>query len=188
MAARTPRSRRARSGRSRLQRSLDAIAGSVAPGVCALVIACAPSDEQGAVSIGASAPPYRAVTVGGDSVSVEALRGKVVLLNIWATWCPPCQQETPDVRAAFEAHRDAGLVVLAIDIQEPVDVVRDYAELYDLEYTIGIDAYAAVMVTYQVFGLPTHYFIDRDGVIRDRYFGPLTRDAMEERIRLISEP
>lgn len=77
--------------------------------------------------------------------------------------------------------------MLAIDIQEPADVVRDYADLYDLEYTIGIDTDAAIMSTYSVFGLPTHYFIDRDGVIRDRYFGPLTREAMEERIRLISQ-
>lgn len=130
----------------------------------------------------------RLTGLDGREVRIADFRGRPLWVFFWATWCPPCQQETPDVRDAFEAHRDEGLLVLAIDIQEPVEVVSDYVELYDLRYTIGIDTDGTIMATYGVFGLPTHYFIDRDGLIRDRYFGPLSREAMEERIRLISEP
>jgi len=129
----------------------------------------------------------RLTDLDGQEIRLEDFRGRPVWVLFWATWCPPCQQETPDIREAFEAHRDEGLIVVAIDIQEPTDVVRQYAELYDLRYTIGLDTYAAIMTTYGVFGLPTHFFIDRQGVIRDRYFGPLTREQMEERISLISE-
>ena len=78
--------------------------------------------------------------------------------------------------------------VVAVNVQEPVDTARGYAERYGLDYTIGVDTYAAIMKTYGVFGLPTHYFIDRQGVIRDRYFGPLERDQMEQRVTLISQP
>lgn len=88
----------------------------------------------------------------------------------------------------FEAYRDAGLVVVAVDVQEDVHTVRGYAQRYGLGYRTGLDTYAAIMRTYGDFGLLTHYFIDRQGVIRDRYFGPLKRDQMEQRVDLISQP
>ena len=66
--------------------------------------------------------------------------------------------------------------------------MRDYAATYGLAYPIALDTNTAIMNTYGVFGLPTHYFLDRQGVIRDRYFGPLTREQMEQRIALISQP
>jgi thiol-disulfide isomerase/thioredoxin len=119
---------------------------------------------------------------------LKDLRGKVVLVNFWATWCPPCQAETPDLEAAYEAHRKDGLVLVAIDIQEDPGSVRDYVNTYALTYTIGMDVTAAVMRTYHVFGLPTHYFVDRDGIIRDRVYGPLTRAGIEQRLAKIMGP
>lgn len=124
----------------------------------------------------------------GREVRLADFKGRPVWVVFWATWCPPCQQETPDIRAVYEANRDAGLVVLAIDVQEDVGTIRRYADRYGLTYTIGVDTYAAIMKTYGVFGLPTHYFIDRTGVIRYRYFGPLKRDQMDQSISLISQP
>lgn len=155
------------------------------------------SAETEGLQVGQRAPDFvgnngdlevRLTDVDGREIRLADFAGRPVWVYFWATWCPPCQKETPDIRAAYEANRDAGLVVLAIDIQEPVDAVREYAERYELTYTIGVDTQAAIMKTYGVFGLPTHYFIDRGGVIRDRYFGPLDRDQMDQRIKLISEP
>jgi cytochrome c biogenesis protein CcmG/thiol:disulfide interchange protein DsbE len=151
--------------------------------------------ETEGLQIGQQAPDFvgksgdqavRLTDLDGQEVRLADLKGRPVWVVFWATWCPPCQQETPDIRAAYEAHREEGLVVLAIDIQEPAEVVRDYAARYELTYLIALDTYAAIMKTYAVFGLPTHYFIDRDGTIRDRYFGPLTRELMERRIAAIS--
>jgi peroxiredoxin len=153
--------------------------------------------ETEGLQIGQRAPDFigkngdqevRLTDLDGQEVRLAEFTGRPVWVVFWATWCPPCQQETPDIRAAYEAHRDEGLVVLAIDIQEPAEVVREYAGRYELTYPIAFDTYAAIMKTYAVFGLPTHYFIDRDGTIRDRYFGPLTRELMERRIAAISGP
>jgi thiol-disulfide isomerase/thioredoxin len=122
----------------------------------------------------------------GRPVSLASLKGRPVWINFWATWCPPCQRETPVLRDAFEAHRSDGLVLLAIDVQEPADTVRRYVTRYDLSYQIGLDVTGAVFRTYRIFGLPSHYFIDREGIIRGRYFGPLTRDQVEQHLQAIT--
>lgn len=127
----------------------------------------------------------RLTDLDGRPVRLEDFRGRPLWINFWATWCPPCQQETPDLRAAYETHKNEGLVLLAISIQEPTADVREFVAKYGLTYDIGLDPTGAVLATYGVFGLPTHYFVDRTGVIRDRYFGPLTRQQMDERVALI---
>lgn len=124
----------------------------------------------------------------GRPLSLASLRGHPVWINFWATWCPPCQRETPVLRDAYEAHKRDGLVLVAIDVQEDVDTVRGYATKYGLSHPIGLDVTGAVFRTYRIFGLPSHYFIDRDGVIRGRYFGPLTRDQIEQQLKVILEP
>jgi cytochrome c biogenesis protein CcmG/thiol:disulfide interchange protein DsbE len=121
-------------------------------------------------------------------LSLAALRGHPVWINFWATWCPPCQRETPNLRDAYEAHKAGGLMLIAIDVQEDADSVRRYATTYGLTYPIGLDATGAVFRTYRIFGLPSHYFIDRDGVIRGRYFGPLTRGQIEQQLATILAP
>jgi thiol-disulfide isomerase/thioredoxin len=124
----------------------------------------------------------------GRPVSLAALKGHPVWINFWATWCPPCQRETPVLRDAYEAHRSEGLVLLAIDVQEPADTVRGYATKYGLTYRIGLDVTGAAFRTYRIFGLPSHYFIDREGIIRGRYFGPLDRDQVEQQLKAIMQP
>lgn len=155
------------------------------------------SAETQGLQLGQRAPDFtgmnndqevRLTDLDGREIRLADFAGKPVWVVFWATWCPPCQQETPDIRAVYEAYRDAGLVVVAVDVQEDVDTVRRYVQTYGLGYRVGLDTYAAIMRTYGVFGLPTHYFIDRQGVIRDRYFGPLKRDQMEQRVELISQP
>jgi len=124
----------------------------------------------------------------GRPLTLASLRGHPVWITFWATWCPPCQRETPDLRAAYEAHRKDGLVLIAVDVQEEAGVVRDYVTRYGLTYTIGMDVSGAIFRTYKGFGIPTHYFIDRNGVIRDRVFGPLDRAGIEQRLAKILGP
>ena len=126
--------------------------------------------------------------VEGRPISLGSLRGHPVWINFWATWCPPCQHETPDLRAAYEAHRKDGLVLIAIDVQEDSATVRDYVARYGLTYTIGMDVTGAIFHLYRVYGLPTQYFIDRNGIIRDRFFGPLDRASAEQRLAEILGP
>ena len=155
------------------------------------------SAETQGLEIGQQAPelvgendgtPVQLTDLDGRPVSLALLKGQPVWINFWATWCPPCQRETPVLRDTFEAHKSEGLVLLAIDVQEPADTVRSYANRYGLTYPIGLDVTGAIFRTYRIFGLPSQYFIDRDGVIRGRYFGPLTRDQAEEQLKAILQP
>jgi peroxiredoxin len=109
---------------------------------------------------------YQLTDLDGVPIRLADLRGKAVWINFWASWCPPCQQETPIIRDLAERYRAAGLVVVAIAVQEtsPADI-RAYAERYDLGYTIGFDASGHIFRRYRVFGLPTQFFIRPDGVI-----------------------
>ena len=100
----------------------------------------------------------------GNPVRLADLRGKLVWLNFWASWCPPCQAETPVLREMDEAYRDRGLAIIGVAVQETtVDDVRRYAERYDLGYTIAFDTSADIFRAYQVWGLPTQFFIDEHG-------------------------
>ncbi len=114
--------------------------------------------------------------------------GRPLWIVFWATWCTPCQQEAVNIRAAYHAHEPDDLAVLAIDVQEPAAAVRDYVAVHDLDYTIGLDPTAAVMALYAVRGLPSHVFVDRDGVIRTRYAGQMTAELMDIHLETITSP
>ncbi len=109
----------------------------------------------------------------GHPIRLADLRGRAVWLNFWASWCPPCQAETPTLRAMDERYRDRGLTLIAVQVQQTVDDGRRYAATYNLEYSIGADVSAAVFRTYRVYALPTQFFIDPAGVIRAVVNGPL---------------
>jgi cytochrome c biogenesis protein CcmG, thiol:disulfide interchange protein DsbE len=116
----------------------------------------------------------------GEPVRLADLRGQVVWINFWATWCPPCQEETPVLRDTYERYRDEGLSLVAVSVQETtVEDVRAYVELYDLHYTVGFDATSAVFHTYRGYGLPTQIFLDRQGIIRQVVLGPVTRTQVQ---------
>jgi len=130
----------------------------------------------------------RLYDLDGELVSLEALRGSPVWLSFFATWCPPCQEETPVLRDTYAAYADEGLEMIAVSVQETTaDDVAAYAETYSLPYRIGFDATGAVFDTYQGYGLPTHVFIDADGIIRQLRYGPLTRETAAEIIEPLLE-
>ena len=140
--------------------------------------------------IGDQAPEFTGTTPAGESVQLldlngnplrlADLRGKVVWINFWATWCPPCQEETPILRAMHEKYVDDGLALVAVSVQETTaDDVRAYVDRYGLGYTVGFDATSAIFHTYHAFGLPTQFFLDRDGVIRQVVLGPVTNGEVD---------
>jgi thiol-disulfide isomerase/thioredoxin len=111
--------------------------------------------------------------LNGTPIRLADLRGKAVWINFWASWCPPCQFETPTLRSIDKAYRDRGLVIVAVQVQQTVDAGREYASRYGLEYTIGADVTGAIFHAYKVFALPTQFFIDSNGVVRQLVNGPL---------------
>jgi peroxiredoxin len=118
---------------------------------------------------------YQLTDLDGRPIRLADLRGKGVWLNFWASWCPPCQQETPNLREVADLYRDRGIVLVAVEVQETVGAGRAYAERYGLHYTIGADVAGRVFGVYRVYALPTQFFIGPDGVIRSIVQGPLSR-------------
>lgn len=137
--------------------------------------ACAPGRDADGPSVGHPAPPYAAVSLDGDSVSLASLRGQVVLLNFWATWCAPCRHETPFLQAVYEERRSRGLIVVgaSLDTGDARDQVRAFVDEYGVTYPILLDPQMRGMDVYRVLGLPATFLIDRDGVLRWMRFGPV---------------
>jgi thiol-disulfide isomerase/thioredoxin len=121
--------------------------------------------------------PVQLIDLNGNPIRLSDLRGKAVWINFWASWCPPCQQETPILREVSDLYRDRGLVLVAVEVQETADQGQRYAERYGLRYTIGADVTGRVFRAYRVYGLPTQFFIDGNGLIRSVVQGPLSREA-----------
>jgi peroxiredoxin len=117
---------------------------------------------------------YQLRDLDSQPITLAALRGKVVWLNFFASWCPPCQQETPILRSLSDTYRARGLALVGISVQEttPSDVSA-YADRYRLGYTIGFDGTGEVLREYKVFALPTQFFIDVNGVIEQVVAGPV---------------
>lgn len=142
------------------------------------------------LAVGDRPPPLAAdtgplVDLAGEVVDLASYEGRPVWVVFWASWCPPCQQETPDLQRAFETSTGTGLELIGVNVQESADIAADYAETYDLTYRIALDPTAGAFRRWGVFGMPTHYFIGRDGRIRDRWFGPLSLAEMQRRVDLI---
>jgi peroxiredoxin len=117
---------------------------------------------------------YQLHDLDGNPIRLADLRGKVVWINFFASWCPPCQQETPILRELSERYRDQGLEVIGISVQETsADDLSAYAERYDLTYPIGFDASGHIFRLYKAYALPTQFFIDPNGVIDTVVNGPV---------------
>ena len=126
--------------------------------------------------------------LNGTPIRLADLRGKAVWVNYWASWCPPCQFETPTIRAMDARYRDRGLVIVAVQVQQTVQAGRDYAARYGLEYTIGADVTGAIFHTYHVFALPTQFFIDPNSILRQIVNGPLSETRAAQLIEAILPP
>jgi cytochrome c-type biogenesis protein len=127
------------------------------------------------VAVGAPAPPYRTVSLGGDSVSLAAFRGKTVLLNVWATWCHPCRDEIPELQAIHERYQSRGLELVGVSIDaDGMDAaIREFMRDFRMTYPIWRDPDERVSTEFLVVGVPATFLIDRDGVLRWRKTGPI---------------
>ena len=125
---------------------------------------------------------YQLADLDGKPVRLADLLGTAVWINFWASWCPPCQSETPVIRDLAERYAARGLAVIGISVQESsVDNIRAYATRYQLGYTIGADLSGYIFRLYRPPGLPTQVFVGPDGVIRSVVLAPLTEpDAVAQ--------
>jgi len=116
---------------------------------------------------------FQLTDLNGKPIRLADLRGKVVWLNFWGSWCPPCQSETPILRKMDLAYRDRGLVIIGVQVQQTVEDGQRYQSTYNLGYRIGEDVSADIFREYKVFALPTQFFIDGNGIVRTVLNGPV---------------
>jgi thiol-disulfide isomerase/thioredoxin len=137
--------------------------------------------DRGFVGVGDAAPALQTTDLAGVPVSLDSLRGRVVVVNFWATWCPPCRVELPELDA-YQAEMGGRVVVLGIDSREAPDTIAPFVREQGLHFPILLDEDGAISAAYGVVGLPTSLILDRAGVVRERVTGPMTRDTLAQRV------
>ena len=148
-----------------------------------------PIDVPGATGkvlrAGEPAPDFTITSPDGQPISLAQFKGRPVWINFWASWCAPCRAEFPEMDALYRQQSDTGLVLLAISFNERPEEVVGYVERARPAFTIGVDPKGAVAGQYRVLGLPTHVFIDAEGIVRDVRVGPMNQDLMREKLTTI---
>ncbi|MGB9750629.1 MAG: TlpA family protein disulfide reductase [Roseiflexus castenholzii] len=125
------------------------------------------------------APNLTLPTLDGGSLSLADLRGNVVLVNFWGTWCEPCKEETPALQAAYQRLQSEGLVIVGINLRRQEtgdDAVRAFVQQYGVTYPIALDVDGEAARLFQISPIPVSYFIDPEGTIRYVRIGTLTTD------------
>jgi cytochrome c biogenesis protein CcmG/thiol:disulfide interchange protein DsbE len=130
--------------------------------------------------VGFTAPGFTLDSLAGQPIALSDLRGKVVVLNLWASWCPPCRAEMPALNAVYQKFRDQGLIVLGVNTTFQDDETSARASIRDwgVTFPIVFDRDGATSRQYRVQAMPTTFFIGRDGVIRDIVFGGPQSEAL----------
>jgi cytochrome c biogenesis protein CcmG/thiol:disulfide interchange protein DsbE len=135
--------------------------------------------------LGQPAPEIDLLTLKGERVTLSELRGRPVLVNFWATWCIPCRDEFPLMAAAYEAHAADGLEILGIVHDDTADGARAFAADLGADWPMLMDANDVAWNDYVGVGMPTSFFVDRDGIVRAFSLGGFTEDGLAAQLETI---
>ena len=139
------------------------------------------NDSLGEVQVGqVPASDFEIELYGGGTLRLSDLRGRVVMVDFWSSWCPPCRQEAPMLADVYRQYEGMPVEFVGIDIWDTEAGALDYLERYGVTFPSGEDARGQIAVEYGVRGIPEKYFIDGDGVIRQKFIGPMERGLLTE--------
>ena len=146
------------------------------------------NNEFGQVSVDAEmARGFSLELLDGNTLTLSELRGKVVMLDFWASWCPPCRQEAPALAQVYREFQGQPVEFIGIDIWDrPSDAV-EYVDLFDVPYPNSIDSQGIVAIDYGVKGIPEKIFIDPNGVIIKKFVGPINTGTLRETLEGLLE-
>ncbi len=116
----------------------------------------------------------------GGVIALSDLRGKVVLVDFWASWCAPCRQEAPVLEQTYQEYEGAEVEFVGVNIWDLPDNAATYVEEFGVSYPNGVDADGIIAIDYGVKGIPEKFFIDRDGVVRQKFVGPIRADKLRQ--------
>ncbi|HSL50073.1 MAG TPA: TlpA disulfide reductase family protein [Candidatus Deferrimicrobiaceae bacterium] len=140
--------------------------------------------------VGKPAAPFTLTAFDGKPISLESLRGRVVVVNFWASWCvPACYDEAPSLERAWQAYRDRGVVLVGINIQDKEEPARRFLDRFGHTFPNAPDPAGRVSVDYGVYGVPETFFIDRTGRVRFKHVGAVTDEILKQQLdKLLAEP
>jgi len=142
---------------------------------------CGCSSEKSSPVIGKAAPDFTYQRLGGSLQELSRFRGRVVLVRFWADWCRVCIREMPAIEKYYKDAKEKGLVVLAINVRQSRTEVEAFARNFGLSFPIGLDEDGKITKSYGVKGIPSSFLIDRGGILRKVYYGPIDDESMLNR-------
>ena len=137
------------------------------------------TSRSGKELVGKKAPSFVAPKVGGQLVSLENYKNKPLVLNFWASWCPPCRDETPGMERIWRKYEDQGVVILGINVQDGEKEAERYISEFGVTFSNALDLDGSITVDYGVTGLPVTFFIDNDSVVTGRWVGSISEDRLD---------
>ncbi|MGE8077465.1 thiol-disulfide oxidoreductase ResA [Peribacillus loiseleuriae] len=141
--------------------------------------------EVTAAKVGSVAPDFSLKNLNGTEKTLTDYRGKGVLINFWATYCPPCKKEMPYLENAYQKYKEQGVEILAVNVTEPTRLVNQFISQKNITFPILLDRDGLVLDKYQVQNLPITFFINSKGEIMNKVSGELTEEKIEEGLELI---
>jgi peroxiredoxin len=155
--------------------------------LAAVLVTCGDggSETVQGVNQGNRALDFALENLAGEEVSLSDYEGEVVVVNFWATWCPPCRAEIPDLEAAYQAFKGEGLVVLGVNVQDPAQLVEPFVAEMGMTYPVVLDKTGRVLKDYRAPGLPMSLIVDREGVIQARHVGYLSAEQLDNYLKKV---
>ena len=130
---------------------------------------------------------FKLKTLDGKEFSLSDLKGKKVFLNFWATWCPPCKAEMPEIEKLYQETKDSDLVIVAVEIGEPLSTVKSFIDSNNYSFKVLLDSNQSVASKYNIASIPTSYFIDVQGNIISKNEGGMNINQMKASIKTLNK-
>jgi cytochrome c biogenesis protein CcmG/thiol:disulfide interchange protein DsbE len=128
------------------------------------------------------APDFTLATFDGEEITLSELHGQVVVINFWASWCPPCRDEAAYLEATWRKYRDSGVVFIGVDYVDTEAEALSYIDEFDITYPNGPDVGTRIAQAYRIRGVPETFYVAKDGTLRGVKIGPLAAPELEDRI------
>jgi peroxiredoxin len=138
---------------------------------------------------GNKAPDFELKTIDGETMRLSDLKGKVVFVNLWATWCPPCRAEMPEMVRYYNEHSSEKFEILAVNLtdSDSEKEVKKFADDYKINFPVLLDTEGKVGDLYKTVSIPTTFIVDKKGIIKEKYIGPMSYELMDNFVKLAND-
>ena len=141
--------------------------------------------RSGMTRIGKPAPQFAMKLLGGGEFQLSDHEGRPLVINFWASWCPPCRQESPAFERQWRRYRDTGIQFVGVDIQDDISDAEAYVREFGLTFPNGLDPDGKITIDYGVIGLPVTFFVGSSGMVEGRWVGAIPEEKLEEWVKTL---